>query len=69
MVSYFNHLVEKIMNKVIYFTLADAYKANESVYDQALKDAVYGAACDVGKKVLIAALCQTDAEIAYKKAA
>lgn len=57
------------MNKVIYFTLADAYKANESIYDAALKDAVYGAAYDVGTKVLIAALCQTNVDIAYKKVA
>lgn len=57
------------MNKVIYFTLADAYKANEFVYYAALKDAVYSAACDVGTKVLIAALCQTNADIEYKKVA
>ena len=57
------------MNKVIYFTLADAYKANEFVYYAALKDAVYSAACDVGTEVLIAALCQTNADIEYKKVA
>ena len=57
------------MKKVIYLTLSDAYKANESVYDAALKDAVYGAARDVGTKILIAALCQTNADIEYKKVA
>ena len=57
------------MNKLIYFTLADAYKANEIVYDAALKEAVYGAAQDIGIAVMIAALCQAKANVEFKKAA
>ena len=57
------------MNKLIYFTLADAYKANEIVYDAALKEAVYGAAQDIGIAVMIAALCQAKASVEFKKAA
>lgn len=57
------------MNKLIYLTLADAYKANELAYNAALKEAVYGAAQDVGIAVVIAALCQVKADVEFKKAA
>jgi hypothetical protein len=44
------------IDNTVYNTLADAYKANESVYDVALKDAVYSDASDVSTEVFIKAV-------------
>ena len=57
------------MNKVIYLTLADAYKSNVEAHDSALKNAVKEASMFVGIDITIKALINTTSGNVQKLAA